>query len=227
MSYTIEDSLAWAAHCTARAKWGEDEPVNIFYLDHDPAAAAQSHVDRHVVKMILETAQLLSTAWHAVAPDQVVSDLFFADLPGQAPPGECPAYPQLRLKGGGRIYRKTHERHPCAVWARAHTGNYNWLHRLGLELCREYTFRYKRAHACEAVLATLQKAPPGMPKERLHDEPPLAMPQELKVVDADGCWDAVPSYRRYYVEAKHPLFRWTKRAAPSWVRCVDGVWGLL
>ena len=36
--------------------------MNIFYLHHDPKLCAQYHVDKHVVKMILETAQLLSTA---------------------------------------------------------------------------------------------------------------------------------------------------------------------
>lgn len=36
--------------------------MNIFYLHKVPRIAAQYHNDRHVVKMILETAQLLSTA---------------------------------------------------------------------------------------------------------------------------------------------------------------------
>jgi hypothetical protein len=36
--------------------------MNIFYLDHDPKVCAEMHVDKHCVKMILEYAQLLSTA---------------------------------------------------------------------------------------------------------------------------------------------------------------------
>lgn len=36
--------------------------MNIFYLDHDPAICAQMHCDKHVVKMIVEYAQLMSTA---------------------------------------------------------------------------------------------------------------------------------------------------------------------
>ena len=36
--------------------------MNIFYLDEDPKQCAQWHCDKHCVKMILETAQLLSTA---------------------------------------------------------------------------------------------------------------------------------------------------------------------
>ena len=38
--------------------------MNIFYLHNDPQIAAQMHCDKHVVKMILEYAQLLSTAHH-------------------------------------------------------------------------------------------------------------------------------------------------------------------
>ena len=36
--------------------------MNLFYLHHDPVEAARLQCDRHVVKMILETAQMLSTA---------------------------------------------------------------------------------------------------------------------------------------------------------------------
>lgn len=43
--------------------------MNIFILDTDPALAAQYQCNKHVVKMIVESAQLLSTAWPAnVAP---------------------------------------------------------------------------------------------------------------------------------------------------------------
>ena len=36
--------------------------MNVFVLDYDPVVAASYLVDKHVVKMVLETAQLLSTA---------------------------------------------------------------------------------------------------------------------------------------------------------------------
>ena len=38
--------------------------MNIFFLDRDPTLAAQSHSDQHVVKMVLETAQILCAALH-------------------------------------------------------------------------------------------------------------------------------------------------------------------
>ena len=35
--------------------------MNLFVLDQDPVAAASYHCDKHVVKMVLETAQILCT----------------------------------------------------------------------------------------------------------------------------------------------------------------------
>jgi hypothetical protein len=43
--------------------------MNIFYVDRDPVIAAQQLVDKHVVKMPLETAQLLCSAFpQGIAP---------------------------------------------------------------------------------------------------------------------------------------------------------------
>jgi len=36
--------------------------MNIFYLDKDPIKAAEMSCDKHVCKMIIESAQMLSTA---------------------------------------------------------------------------------------------------------------------------------------------------------------------
>ena len=36
--------------------------MNIFYVDKDPVKAAKMLLDKHVVKMILESAQMLCTA---------------------------------------------------------------------------------------------------------------------------------------------------------------------
>ena len=38
--------------------------MNIFYLHDDPQTCAQLHCDKHVVKMPLETAQMLCTVYH-------------------------------------------------------------------------------------------------------------------------------------------------------------------
>lgn len=197
--------------------------VNVFYLDHDPELAARAHCDRHVLKMVIETAQLLSAVWHTVAPDALESTIGSTD----------PAFPlhpltaQLEAKvpfgqvffiGNQLIYAPTHLNHPAVEWARESRGCYDWLWRLGAALADEYTFRYRKLHATRHVLRTLERPPPGLPAGE-HSEPPLVMPEEF-FVTASGYADAVDSYRKYYLEGKRHLLTYTRRAPPSWARGV-------
>ena len=151
--------------------------MNIFYLHHNTRKCAKYHVDRHVVKMILETCQLLCTA--------------------------------IWLSGGTAKYRKTHENHPCAIWTRSNTGNWLWLHSLGLELCSEYTFRYGKVHKTEAILRELS-VPSNIPKGEFQP-PPQAMPDEFKNV---SCRKA---YRDYYAKGKAHLHFWKNRKIPNFI----------
>lgn len=96
--------------------------MNIFYLDHDPTACAQYHGDKHVVKMILETAQLLCSAHH------------------------------LHHSPADNLYRLTHQNHPSARWVRAAKSHYDWTYRLFVALCQEYTHRYGKVHLTEQKL---------------------------------------------------------------------------
>jgi hypothetical protein len=110
--------------------------MNIFFLSLNPRTAAEHHCDKHVVKMILESAQLLYCAQHMVSPQTI-------------PPG---------------AYKKTHPNHPCGIWVRESMENYMWLCELGLALCAEYTFRYGRIHKTQAHLEWLNANPPPLPR---------------------------------------------------------------
>ena len=90
--------------------------MNIFVLDYDPKSCAQMHCDKHVVKMILETAQLLCGVHHMTDSQRMIP------------------------------YKLSHKNHPCAVWARQSLSNYLYLCELGLELGKEYTHRYGKRH---------------------------------------------------------------------------------
>ena len=103
--------------------------MNIFYLDTDPRVAAQYHCDKHVVKMILESAQLLCTAHIVLDGDN------------------------------DQLYKPCFRNHPCGVWTRASRANYLWLFDLFAALCAEYTHRYGRVHASERLLPLLAQAP--------------------------------------------------------------------
>lgn len=128
--------------------------MNVFYLDSDPKQCAMLHTDKHVVKMILEYAQLLSTAHY-------VCD-------GATPEG---------------MYKPTHINHPSAVWVRKSEHNYIWLCNLLLALCSEYTYRYAKIHKVEReglCYLLLKNVPKNIGKE-LWSEPTPAMPDEYKV----------------------------------------------
>ncbi len=217
MAYTLEDSQNMRAHWASMERYGPESPMNIFYLDPSPREAARAHCDAHCVKMILETAQILSAVWHVTCP-KLLDSGWYPPAGDVLPPGEA-AWLHYRL-AGQRIYRLAHAAHPCVAWARASTGNYRWLHRLGMELLDEYEYRYGRKHATAPVLWTLEAVPPGLSEEPMW-EPPAVMPEELIIV-ADGYVDAVASYRNYYVEAKQALLRWRRRGPPQWIRAEEG-----
>ena len=154
--------------------------MNIFFLSIIQSICAQQHVDKHVVKMPLETTQLLCSA-HYFFPSSFT------------PP-----------------YKLTHKNHPCAVWTRASLQNYLWLCVLGLELCKEYTFRYGKVHKCEAYIRDLHSHPPAFPY-LAFTEPPRCMP------DVHKTKDVVASYQSYYKIDKVHIHNWKKRPIPDFL----------
>jgi len=125
--------------------------VNIFYLHEDPIKAAKLQYNKHVVKMILESAQMLCTAHHEIMGDD-------ADVP----------------------YKRAHVNHPSTIWARRSAQNYVWLYDHFVALAQEYKKRYGKDHLsytkCEPYLRFL---PGGLPYTGFT-QPPQAMPDEYK-----------------------------------------------
>ncbi len=128
--------------------------MNIFILDKDVKKCAQYHCDKHVVKMILETAQLLCGVHHMTTP---VNE----NVP----------------------YKLSHKNHPCAIWARESYTNYLYLCELGLALCDEYTHRYGKRHKSMEVIFWCISNRPNIPDKGLT-EFAKAMPEEYKVESA-------------------------------------------
>jgi hypothetical protein len=184
--------------------------LNIFYLHNDPKICAEMHVDKHCVKMILETAQLLSTAHRVLDGIQVT---------GLSPTGRkrtSYVIPDIGDKKDPRqdiLYSATHINHPSAVWCRHSALNYSWLHSLLVRLCEEYTYRYGKIHKCFTIGLVHKLAMP--PKNIQHldfTEPTPAMPDQYKVPG-----NSVQSYHNYYNGEKQRMFSWKHRSVPEWI----------
>lgn len=162
--------------------------MNIFFLSRSPKEAAELHCDKHVIKMILESAQLLYSAHWVLNPE---------GLPEGA-------------------YKKTHINHPCAIWIRESIANYLWLCSLAWWLCKEYQFRYglHKVHKSEShILWLLEHPPAGIPRIGLT-VPPQAMPDEYK---QDNPIDGYRMYYIEDKFKKRNIVNYTKREWPLFI----------
>jgi len=178
--------------------------MNIFYIDKSPAKCAEQMVDKHVVKMILETAQLLSTAHRLLDGEEYV---------GQTATGRKAKRWRLNDERETILYSATHINHPSAVWCRQSNNNYNWLFAHFLSLLNEYTYRYGKRHKCSdpAFVDALRQTPRNIPVGYFTPVTP-AMAEQYIVSD-----DSVTNYRNYYRQGKIHLHKWTKRQPPEWL----------
>ena len=167
--------------------------MNIFVLSLCAKCAAEMHCDKHVVKMILETAQLLYSAHHLVGTQ---------NLPEGA-------------------YKKTHANHPCAIWVRESVSNYKWLAELGWWLCKEYQYRYgeHKTHKTERHIVWLKANVPELPPV---PQTPFrqAMPDDYKHSDPVTAYQ---TYYRESKFGDRGIVNYTRRAWPRFLakQCTD------
>ena len=160
--------------------------MNIFYFDDDPYVAAQAQPDKLLVKMPLETAQMLCTAHRLVG---------------------CDDYTEKH-----KLYKKAYMNHPCTIWARKNQANYSWLYAHFLALGDEYTYRYDKVHASLTKLAdALLMLPTGLwdTSTQISDIP-QCMPDEYKNEDPKL------AYRNYVINEKHYAKWEKGRDKPTW-----------
>lgn len=130
--------------------------MNIFVLHENPVVAAHYLCDKHVVKMALETAQIVSTVWQ----------MYTADVPEPH-------------------YRATHEHHPCVQWAARTIDNYQWLIAHGRALVAEHHMRYPASpmHGSARIIEALAAPPAQMLGVGLTPYA-QAMPEQYRREDA-------------------------------------------
>ena len=183
---------------------GAPRLMNIFYLHNDPKICAEMHVDKHCVKMILETAQLLSTAHRVLDGTETV---------GLSQSGRKAKRWILSDDRDSILYSATHINHPSAIWCRQSALNYTWLHNLLVRLCQEYTYRYGKVHKCFTIgLVHKLMIPPKNIQHNDFTEPTPAMPDQYKVPG-----NSIQSYHNYYNGEKQRMFSWKNRPTPEWI----------
>jgi hypothetical protein len=153
--------------------------MNIFYLDKSPIVSAKAMTNKHVVKMILETAQLMSTAHHVLDGDNLIVNR-------------------------NRIYKKTHVNHPSAIWVRESIGNYLWTRDHLYALLQEYAIRFNKSvndHKTYDVFTNLFYPP-------LHINSNFdTTPMRIAITDTKHHVpnNPIASYRNYYIAEKLKL----------------------
>ena len=155
--------------------------MNIFVTDHCPIQSARNLPDKHIVKMPLETCQMLAI---------IYSDWYY---------GVGKLYKQ-----DGTPYRTAHgafRHHPCTMWAARSPYNLAWLIRHGYALCHEYNLRYNKVHTCLDVIEQAERIyHKSFDNLMLSDasrkvtEFTRAMPEYIKF---DTTIDTITAYKRY------------------------------
>ena len=162
--------------------------MNIFGIDTDTTSCATYHTDRHIVKMPLETAQMVSFVYYH-------KDLWDGEVPN------------LLMN-----FSEGHDKHPCSLWLRENLVNFLWTCEFGIKLIEEYRFRYdsQKHERCKMIFEWSLDNLPNLPGAEFTPFA-KAMPEEYKV----DC--SIESYRNYYKFGKSELHQWTKRNKPEWI----------
>ena len=177
--------------------------MNVFYLNKQEDICAQMHVDSHCSKMIIEYAQLMSTA-HRTLDGELYID--------KTANGRNIKRWRL-VEHEDVIYKASHVNHPSGVWTRASDVNYKCLYSMWLELCKEYTHRYGKIHLTQEKLEhILSKVPENIPEGPLT-EVPQAMPEDVKRPNP------IDAYKSYYRQYKQAFAKWTNRPTPEFMLC--------
>lgn len=198
--------------------------MNIFFLDKDPKICAQYHCDKHVVKMIVELAQLLSTV-HRVYDgiDTVITNPISGKqrkillLKGESVRWLIENNKAKYIIDNTKCYKSTHINHPSCLWIRQSSSNYYWTYKLLVELLNEYTFRFKKNHKTEELKEFLSSPPQKIPIDNITPQL-LAMNDEYKIKNTISFDDGIDNYRNYYQYGKSHLFKWTLRDKPEWLK---------
>ena len=160
--------------------------MNIFYLHKDPVESAKLHCDKHVCKMIIEYAQMLSTAHRMLDGKEYISQT----LGGR----RIKRWKHPNSNMEGVLYKASHINHPSAIWVRENAIQYQFMYDMFVALCDEYTYRYGKEHSCEKTLVEATKIIPSAEYPYKPSSFVFAGPDQFKY---DKSIDIFTAYKRY------------------------------
>jgi|TARA_R110002012_G_scaffold321050_1_gene547221 hypothetical protein len=176
--------------------------MNIFILDDDIDKCAEYHVDKHIVKMPLEAAQMLCTN-HWI-------NKYLGHIPRKLESHEWQVIKEAKTnKVRDFPYLPTMYNHPCTIWARQSLDNYEWLYCYALALNDEYGYRYGKSHKSVQEVVLRLPDPVQLPRTGLTQFV-MAMPDDLKSENP------IQSYRQFYHKDKATFASWKGRNKPDW-----------
>ena len=178
--------------------------MNVFYLDRDPVVSAEYHCDAHLRKMLIEYAQMLSTAhWLSTSDDDIERAM------------------------NSKLYKPTHVKHPSSLWTRSHPWAYGYVFTMWSTMQLIYLERYGKEHGSIRLQPSLTIIPQPLVKDyvELDEEtckpPPMCFGEDYKHIKTGKLPyshdHVVDAYREYYRQAKSRFATWGKgRALPKW-----------
>ncbi len=183
--------------------------MNIFILSDSTnyqehiSLQAQYHCDRHVVKMIAESTQMIVTALQPAHRFYAINGLDLGNLPCKP------------LSAG-------HANHPCALWTRESFSHFQYLVDLATELCYEHQARYPLSPRhqymawLESVAAQLDEMF-AFSKREVPSHFAVAI-ADMPTLRSTGTphQEAVGLYRSYYWRQKRFFATWKRRGIPTW-----------
>jgi hypothetical protein len=163
--------------------------MNIFALHLDPKIAAKHHCDKHVVKMILESSQMISTVFDKYKAHQKW------------------------------MYKPCFQNHPCTIWAGVSRRNLIWLIDLAYNLCLEYNVRYGKIHKCYGMILLWKNLVDhlNIPDGRFTNFALAVTPELKEKYGTDyNLIESINCYREYYIQEKSYLAIWKNSEVPKW-----------
>ena len=180
--------------------------MNIFYLHEDPIQNAKWHIDKHIVKMPIEYAQLMSTAHRLLDGEMYL---------GKTAIGRNIKRWRLHDEREYILYKASHINHPSAIWVRESIENYFEMYKLYMAVLAEFTNRYGKVHGSSKPSIALIRPPSNIPMVK-GTQLPQCMPEICKVKN-----NPILAYRNYYIVEKNSFASWKNREIPEWFQTKD------